>query len=46
MAIEVSRMKRADISGGRGPQESGRVSLESARRGESDGIGLEASAWL
>jgi len=46
MAIEVSRMKRADSSGGRGPPESGRVSLESSRRGESDGIGLEASAWL
>jgi len=40
MAIEVSRMKKADISGGRCPPESGRVSLESARRGESNGIGL------
>jgi len=46
MAIDVSRMKRADISGGRGPPVSGRVSLVSARGGESDGIGLEASAWL
>ena len=46
MAIEVSRMKKADISGGRGPPESGRASLGSARRGESNGIGLEASAWL
>jgi len=46
MAIEVSRMKKADISGGRCPPESGRVSLESARRGESNGIGLEASACL
>ena len=40
MAIEVSGMKKADISGGRCPPESGRVSLESARRGESNGIGL------
>jgi len=39
-------MKRVDISGGRGPQELGRVSLESARRGESEGIGFEESAWL
>jgi len=46
MAIEVSRMKKADISGGRCPPESGRVSLESARRGESNGIGFEASALL
>ena len=40
MAIEVSRMKKADISGGRCPPESGRVSLESALRGESNEIGL------
>jgi len=40
MAIEVSRMKKADISAGRCPPESGRVSLESARGGESNGIGL------
>jgi len=46
IAIEVSRMKEADISGGRCPPESGRVSLESPRRGESNGIGLEASACL
>jgi len=46
MAVEVSRMKMADISGGRCPAESGRVSLESARRGELNGIGLEASACL
>jgi len=46
MAIEVSRMKKADTSAGRCPPESGRVSLESARRGESNGIGLEASACL
>jgi len=46
MAIEVSRMKKADTSAGRGPPESGRVSLESARRGESNGIGLEVSACL
>jgi len=46
MAIAVSRMKKADIWEGRCPAESGRVSLESARRGESNGIGLEASACL
>jgi len=46
MAIEVSRMKMADTSAGRCPPESGRVSLESARRGESNGRGLEASACL
>jgi len=46
MAIEVSRMKKADISGGRFPPESGRVSLESAGRGESNDVGFEASAWL
>jgi len=31
MAIDVSRMKKADISGGRWWPELGRVSLESAR---------------
>jgi len=46
MAIEVRRMKEADTAAGRCPSESGRVSLESARRGESNGIGLEASARL
>jgi len=46
MAIAVSRMKKADIWEGRCQAESGRVSLESARRGESNGIGLEASACL
>ena len=46
MAIVVSRMKKAEISGARCPPESGRVSLESARRGESNGKGLEASAYL
>jgi len=46
MAIEVSRMKKADISGGKCPPESGRVSLESARQEESNGIGFEAPAWL
>jgi len=46
MAIEVSRMKKADTLAGRCPPESGRVSLESARRGESNGIGLEVSACL
>jgi len=44
MAIEVSRMKEADISRGRCLPELGRVSLGSTRRGESNGIGLEASA--
>ena len=46
MAIEVSRMKKADISARRCLPESGRVSLESARRGGSNGIGLEGSACL
>jgi len=46
MAIEVSRMEKADTAAGRCPPESGRVPLESARRGESNGIGLEASACL
>ena len=46
MAIEVSRMEMADTAVGRCPLESGRVSLESARRGESNGIRLEASACL
>jgi len=46
MAIEVSRMEMADTSAGRCPPGSGRVSLESARRGESNGIGFGASAWL
>jgi len=40
MAIAVSRMKKADISEGRCLPESGTVSLESACRGESNGIGL------
>jgi len=44
MAIEVSRMEMADTSAGRCPPGSGRVSLESARRGESNGISIEASA--
>jgi len=46
MAIEVSRKENADTSPGRCPPESGMVSLESARRGELNGIGVEASAWL
>jgi len=46
MAIEVSSMKKADTSAGRCPPELGRVSLGSARRGESNGIGPEASACL
>jgi len=46
MAIEVSMMKEGDTAAGRCPPESGRVSLESADRWESNGIGLEASACL
>ena len=46
MAIDVSREKKGDTSDGRCPPESGRVSLESARRGESNDICLEASACL
>jgi len=46
MAIAVSRMKKADISAGRCPAESGRVPLGSARRGESNAIGFKVSAWL
>jgi len=46
MAIEVSRMKKADTSAGRCPLELGGVSLESAGRGESNGIGLSVSACL
>jgi len=46
MAIDVSRMKKADTSAGRCPPELGRVSLESARQGELNGIGLKASACL
>jgi len=46
MAIEVSRMEMADTSAGRFPPGSGRLTLESARRGESNGIDLEASACL
>jgi len=46
MAIEVSRKEKADISAGRCVPESGRVSLESARRGELNGVGLEMSRYL
>jgi len=45
-AIDVSGEKDGDTSVGRYPPESGRVTLESARRGESNGIGPEASACL
>ena len=38
--IDVSRMKKADTSSGTYPPQSKRVSLESAPRGESNGIGL------
>jgi len=46
MAVEVRRENQGDTSAGRWPPESGRVSLKSARRGESNGIGPEASACL
>jgi len=46
MAIEVSREKKGNTSVGRYPPGSGRISLESASRGESNDIGLEASACL
>jgi len=46
MAIEVSMMKKADTAAGRSQPESGMVSLESARRGELNGLGLEASPCL
>ena len=46
MAVRVSREKKGDNSMGRYPPEAGRVSLESAPRGESNGIGPEASACL
>jgi len=46
MAKEVCRMKEADTSAGICRPESGRVSWESSRRGESNGIGLEVSACL
>jgi len=46
MAIEVSSMKKADTLAGRCLLESGGALLESARRGESNGIGLDASACL
>jgi len=46
MAIEVTREKKGDTSAGRCPPGSGRVSLESAQREESNGVGLEASACL
>jgi len=46
MAVVVSRERKGDPSAARCPPESGRVSLESAHRGESNGIGPEASACL
>jgi len=46
IAIEVSREKKGDTSVGRCLPEAGRVSLESAGRGELKGIGCEASACL
>jgi len=46
MAIHVCREKKADTLAGKCPPESGRASLKSAHRGESKGIGFEASAGL
>ena len=46
MAIAVNRMKKADSSEGRCPAESGSASLESACRGELNGIGLWVSSCL
>ena len=46
IAVEVRRVRKADTSAGRCPPESGRVSLQSARRGESNTIGVEASTCL
>jgi len=46
MAVEDSREKEGDNSVGRCLPESGTVSLESARRGDSNGIGPEVSALL
>ena len=46
MAIAVSRMKDADISARRCSAQLGRAPLGSARRGASNAIGFEASAWL
>ena len=46
MAIAVSWMKKADISARKCRAESARASLESPRRGGSNGIDLEASACL
>ena len=46
MAVEISREKKGDTSVGRCPPELGRVSWESGRRRESNGIGPEASACL
>jgi len=46
MGIDVSREKKGDTSVGRYPPELGRSSLESARRGELNGIDLKASTWL
>ena len=46
IAIDVSREKKGDTLVGRCRPELGRVSLESARRAESNGIGFQVSAWL
>jgi len=45
MAIEVRREKKGVTSADRFLPEWGRVSWESARRGELNGIGLEASLF-
>ena len=46
MALELSRMEKADTSAGICQPESAMVSLESAQRGKSNEIRLEASASL
>jgi len=46
MAIAVGREKKTDTSAGRCSPESGRVSLESARQGELNGIDFEVSGYL
>ena len=46
MAIEVSREKEADTLMGRYLVRLGRVTLESAWRGELNGIGFDVSVCL
>jgi len=46
MTIDVSRERKRDTGVSRYQPEPGRVSLESAQRGELNGIGCEASACI